>query len=248
MLFNGNQSFRPACAIFTGSLSASAFCIPLLSASPCLPGPSATSEDTWRPPAPRDRPTASHAAATWNKRAVQAFGNVTLCHAAAPKQVTKTDTIAVFFTKQNRMLSLGLGPLFVVLSATAQFPPTTQILPFSLCHLSHTEVRMATMTQRGHCFVVLFYLFRGNEKSAEGLAWCSPPHIYTHEALPRPYGSSTGGYLTPLTRWPQRHRSQSLPPFQRVVMKLHCHVSFFFLLFAVSPCDTLLSQRKCFSQ
>lgn len=54
--------------------------------------------------------------------------------------------------------------------------PTIQILPFSLYHLSPTEVRM-DMTQRGHCFVVLFYLFLDNEKSAEGLAWGSLPPV-----------------------------------------------------------------------
>lgn len=86
---------------------------------------------------------------------------------------------------------------------------TIQILLFSLYHLSHTEVRMG-MTQQGHCFVVLFYLFLDNEKSAEGLAWSLLPHIYTHETLPRPYGSSTGGYLTLLTLWHQKRRSWSL--------------------------------------
>lgn len=66
------------------------------------------------------------------------------------------------------------------------------------------------MTQQGHCFVVLFYLFLDNEKSAEGLAWCLLPHIYTHETPPSPYGLSTGGYLTLLILKHQRHSFWSL--------------------------------------
>ncbi len=124
--------------------------------------------------------------------------------------------------------------------------PTIQILPFSFYHLSHTEVRMG-MTQQGYCFVVLFYLFLDNEKSAEGLAWCLLPHIYTHETLPRPYGLSTGGLLD---------SSDSVAPeaqilislLQRVVMNPHHHASWLkqnkFL--AVSPLDTLASPCKCF--
>ena len=136
---------------------------------------------------------------------------VTLCYAAQkpgnkdkkwwcyPQNVVKR-------AEQNALLITVCCLLCLVLLPSF---PTIQILPFSLCHLSHTEVRMG-MTQQGHCFVVLFYLFLGNEKSAEGLAWCLLPHIYTREALPRPYGSSTGGYLTLLTLWHQEHRSQSL--------------------------------------
>lgn len=106
---------------------------------------------------------------------------------------------STFFITVCYLLCLVLLPSF----------QTIQILLFSLYHLSHTEVRM-DMTQQGHCFVVLFYLFLDNEKSAEGLAWRLLPHIYTHETLPRPYGLSTGGYLTLLTLWHQKHRSWSL--------------------------------------
>lgn len=110
--------------------------------------------------------------------------------------------------KRGRIESNALFIAVCCLLCLALLPsfPTIQILPFSLCHLS--EVRMG-MTQQGHCFVVLFYLFLDNEKSAEGLAWCLSPHIYTHETLSRPYGSSTGGYLTLLTLWHQKHGSRS---------------------------------------
>ncbi|CAB1436830.1 unnamed protein product [Pleuronectes platessa] len=48
-----------------GSLSASAFCLLCLSASPA--GPSAASEETWHLPAPCACPAASHATAMQNK-------------------------------------------------------------------------------------------------------------------------------------------------------------------------------------
>lgn len=134
------------------------------------------------------------------------------------------------------LLCLALLPSF----------PTIQILPFSLYHLSHTEVRMS-MTQQGHCFVVLFYLFLDNEKSAEGLAWCLLPHIFTHETLPRPYGLSTGGYLTLLTLWHQKHRSWSL--FFRGLSWIHNTNASWLKennFFAVSPRGTLSSPCKCF--
>lgn len=125
--------------------------------------------------------------------------------------------------------------------------PTIQILPFSLYHLSHTEVRMG-LTQQGHCFVVLFYLFLDNEKSAEGLAWCLLPHIYTHGTLRRPYGLSTGGLLDSSDS--EAPEAQILiSPLQRVVMNPHHHASQlkqnnFFL--AVSLLGTLSSPCKCF--
>lgn len=93
------------------------------------------------------------------------------------------------------------------------FPPhfqkTISILPHSLCHLPHTDVRMG-MTQQGNFFVVLFYLFLDNEKSAEGLAWGWLSQIFAHETHPRPYGSSVGGYLTLMTLWHQKNRAWSL--------------------------------------
>lgn len=107
--------------------------------------------------------------------------------------------------KERRLGCHRLHHHFVMLGA-ARFSPTLQISPFSLYHLSHTDVRMS-MTQQGHCFVVLFYLFLDNEKSAEGLAWGWLSHIFTHETRPGPYGPSTGGYLTLMTRWHQKHRS-----------------------------------------
>ncbi len=120
--------------------------------------------------------------------------------------------IIVLFTKcgdkeQNRMNLFSAVCCLLCFALLPSFP-TIQILPFSLCHLSHTDVRMS-MTQQGHCFVVLFYLFLDNEKSAEELAWCLLPHIFTHETLSRPYGLSTGGFLTLLTLWHQKHRSST---------------------------------------
>lgn len=113
--------------------------------------------------------------------------------------------------------------------------PTIQNLPFSLYHLSHTEVRMG-MTQLSHCFVVSFYLFLDNEKSAEGIAWCMLPHIYTHDSLTGPYGFSTGGYLTLLTLWHQKHSSWSFF-LQRLLSIMHPKLkgNNFFLATSVPP-------------
>lgn len=129
---------------------------------------------------------------------------------AVRKQVTTKENDPGLSTKMWSV-SVSVHHSFLVCNARPMLPsfPTIPILPFSLHHLSHTQVRMS-MTQQGHCFVVLFYLFLDNEKSAEGLAWCSLPHIFTHETLPRPYGSSAGGYLTLLTPWHQKRWSWSL--------------------------------------
>lgn len=110
-------------------------------------------------------------------------------------------------------------------------PVSIQILPFSLYHLSHTDVRVS-MTRRGHFFVVLFYLFLDNEKSAEGLAWAWLSHIFTHETLARPYGSSTGGYLTLMTVATEAQILISL--LQRVVRNPHSCASWLKTFFAVT--------------
>lgn len=113
-----------------------------------------------------------------------------------------------------------------------------------MCHLPHTDVRMG-MTQQGNFFVVLFYLFLDNEKSAEGLAWGWLSQIFAHETHPRPYGSSVGGYLTLMTLWHQKNRTWSL--FFRELPWIHTSmqgvwktrvffgfVCFFLLLWVVS--------------
>lgn len=168
---------------------------------------------------PCDSPTASHATATnthsacTGNKARTSAGAVILTAVksdtwlCSTKQVTKKENYSVIHklwrkgAEQNALFITVCCLLCLVLLPSF---PTIQILPFSLYHLSHTEVRMG-MTQQGYCFVVLFYLFLDNEKSAEGLAWCLLPHIYTHETLPRPYGLSTGDYLTLLTLWHHKH-------------------------------------------
>lgn len=95
----------------------------------------------------------------------------------------------------HKMCSKGEQNTFCADQILHRFQKTIKILPCSLCHLPHTDVRMS-MTQQGNFFVVLFYLFLDNEKSAEGLAWGLLLHTFAHETLPQPYGSSVGGYLT----------------------------------------------------
>lgn len=184
-----------------------AFCACL----PCLPA----RQPPWRRPAlPRDPPTASHASAK-NTLLAQAIKQelVSQCDCCCMWQlVTQHETgdkqrklwRKCEEKEKNRMLSSSS-----FCCASAQFPKLFKSCHFSLHHLSHTDVRMS-MTQQGHCFVVLFYLFLDNEKSAEGLAWGWLSHIFTHETRPRPYGPSTGGYLTLMTLWHQKHRSWSL--------------------------------------
>lgn len=161
------------------------------------------------------------------------------------KQVTNKESCEENVKKKGR-IECSRHHHFVVLSASAQFPKLFKSCHFSLYHLSHTDVRMS-MTQQGHCFVVLFYLFLDNEKSAEGLAWGWLSHIFTHETRPRPYGPSTGGYLTLMTLWHQKHRSWSL--FFRGLSWIHTtmlrgrkRITFFF---AVTPLGSPSSPCEC---
>lgn len=70
------------------------------------------------------------------------------------------------------------------------------------------------MTQQGNFFVLLFYLFLDNEKSAEGLAWGLLLHTFARGTLPQPYGSSVGGYLTLMTLWHQKKTNLDLFPLE----------------------------------
>lgn len=122
--------------------------------------------------------------------------------------------------------------------------PTIQILPFSLYHLSDAEVRMS-MTQQGHCFVILFYLFLDNEKSAEGLAWCFLPPMKLFLGHMACLQGATWLF------WLCGTGSTLLISFlQRIVMNSHHHASWlkqndFFLV--VYVLDILSFSCRCFT-
>jgi len=162
---------------------------------------------------PRDSPPASHATRTHSAGAHRRCSSSGCMRGALIPVAVESDTCSTKQVTKKEKHGVGVWNYVLLtvccLLCSVLLPsfPTSQILPFSLYHLSHTEIRM-DMTQQGHCFVVLFYLFLDNEKSAEGLAWCS---LSPMKLLPPPYGLSAGGYLTLLTRRHQKHGSWSLP-------------------------------------